>query len=182
MKRLPQTSNTRPVNNSKRRAFTLTEMLIVLAILVLLASLVGPRLLGSKKKADVNAAKTQIGMFLSALETYAIDLNRFPKTDEGLTALVSESSGGDASDLDLGDDEGGGDEGGSSWGGPYLKTTSIPKDPWGKSYKYEYPPTRSKGDLPEIWSLGPDGEEGTEDDVVSWQGTANLTDSDATIE
>ena len=184
MKRLQQpTSNSiRQANSPRqtgpdRRGFTLTEMLIVLAILVLLASLVGPRLLGSKKKADINATKAQIGMFQAALETYAVDLNRFPKTEEGLMALVSESAGGDSAELDTGDATD--DESGSNWGGPYLKTTTLPKDPWGKSFKYEYPPTRSKGDIPEIWSLGPDGEEGTDDDVVSWTGGANLTDSDA---
>jgi general secretion pathway protein G len=184
MKRLQQpTSNSiRQANSPRqtrpdRRGFTLTEMLIVLAILVLLASLVGPRLLGSKKKADINATKAQIGMFQAALETYAVDLNRFPKTEEGLMALVSESAGGDSAELDTGDAMD--DESGSNWGGPYLKTTTLPKDPWGKSFKYEYPPTRSKGDMPEIWSLGPDGEEGTDDDVVSWTGGANLTDSDA---
>ncbi|MFO0060297.1 MAG: type II secretion system protein GspG, partial [Planctomyces sp.] len=95
-----------------RHGFTLTELLIVMAILVLLVSLIGPRLLGSKQKADVNAVKTQIGMFQSALERYAVDMNKFPSTEEGLTALVSkpgdaggsgsasgeasESSGGDA--------------------------------------------------------------------------------------
>ena len=180
MKQLQQSaSNSIRQANALRRGFTLTEMLIVLAILVLLASLVGPRLLGSKKKADINATKAQIGMFQAALETYAVDMNRFPKTEEGLTALVSETDGGGASnELDTGDATTD-DESGSSWSGPYLKTTALPKDPWGKSYKYEYPPTRSKGDIPEIWSLGPDGDEGTDDDVVSWTGGANLTDSDA---
>ena len=164
--------------HSQRKAFTLTEMLIVLAILVLLASLVGPRLLGSKKKADINAAKAQIGMFQSALEAYAVDLNRFPKTEEGLSALVSESAGA-GEDADLVEGDLGDEPATSSWGGPYLKKTSVPKDPWGKSYLYEYPPTRSKGDVPEIWSLGPDGEEGTDDDIISWTGGANLTDSEA---
>lgn len=141
----------------RRRGFTLTELLIVMAILVLLVSLVGPRLLGSKQKADVNSTKTQIGMFQAALERYAIDMNRFPNTEEGLQALVSDptETGADA-------------EGGSSWDGPYLKQNAIPKDPWNNSYSYEYPPSRSQDELPEIWSLGPDGQEDTEDDIVSW--------------
>lgn len=143
-----------------RRGFTLTELLIVMAILVLLVSLVGPRLLGSKEKADINSVKTQIGMFQASLERYAIDMNRFPSTEEGLQALVE-----DPTQADAGDEEG---AGGSAWDGPYLKQTTVPKDPWNKSYAYEYPPTRSKGDLPEIWSFGPDGQEDTEDDVISW--------------
>jgi general secretion pathway protein G len=143
----------------RRRGFTLTELLIVMAILVLLVSLVGPRLLGSKQKADVNSVKTQIAMFQAALERYAIDMNRFPNTEEGLQALVSDPH---ESEADA--------EGGSSWDGPYLKQKSIPKDPWNNSYSYEYPPTRSQDELPEIWSLGPDGQEDTEDDIVSWTG------------
>ena len=139
----------------RRRGFTLTELLIVMAILVLLVSLVGPRLLGSKQKADVNSVKTQIAMFQAALERYAIDMNRFPNTEEGLQALVSDPSETDG-------------EGGSSWDGPYLKQNSIPKDPWNNTYSYEYPPSRSQDELPEIWSYGPDGQEETEDDIVSW--------------
>ncbi len=82
-----------------RTGFTLTELLIVMAILVLLVSLIGPRLLGSKQKADINAVKTQIGMFQSALERYAVDMNTFPSTEDGLQALVSKpGSAGDSSD------------------------------------------------------------------------------------
>lgn len=146
----------------RRRGFTLTELLIVMAILVLLVSLVGPKLLGSKQKADINSAKTQIGMFQAALERYAIDMNRFPNTEEGLAALVSDPTQTEGQETG---------EGGSSWDGPYLKQSSIPKDPWNNPYAYEYPPTRSKGDLPEIWSFGPDGQEDTEDDIASWTGS-----------
>ncbi len=153
-----------------RSGFTLTELLIVMAILVLLVSLVGPRLLGSKKKADISAVKTQIGLFQSSLERYALDMNKFPSTEEGLAALVEKPSADGAStsqNVELGDEEDA-DEGGSDWGGPYIK--SLPKDPWGKAYKYEFPPTHSKGEEPDIWSYGPDGEENTDDDIVSWKG------------
>jgi len=146
-----------------RQGFTLTELLIVMAILVLLVSMVGPRLLGSKKKADVNSTKTQIGMFQSALERYAIDMNTFPSTEDGLRALSDDPSG-----TGEGDDA----EGSSSWDGPYLKT-NVPKDPWGTAYSYEYPPANGKGDTPDIWSFGPDGQEGTDDDIVSWTGSGS---------
>ena len=151
------------LQSDARRGFTLTELLIVMAILVLLVSMVGPRLLGSKQKADINATKTQIGMFQAALERYAIDVNRFPNTEEGLDALVEEPGSSDSSD-----EESSG--GSTSWDGPYLKQNSLPTDPWGNSYGYEYPPKHSKGDQPEIWSYGPDGEEDTEDDILSWTG------------
>jgi general secretion pathway protein G len=166
-----------------RRGFTLTELLIVMAILVLLVSLIGPRLLGSKQKADINAVKTQIGMFQSALERYAVDMNKFPSTEEGLAALVSapgsDSSGGSSADSgssDAGSSESGSSEAASSdssggtWDGPYIKTEKLPADPWGKAYAYEYPPTHNKINVPDIWSFGPDGQENTEDDIVSWTG------------
>ena len=168
---------------ARRSGFTLTELLIVMAILVLLVSLVGPRLLGSKKKADVSAVKTQIGMFQSALERYAVDMNTFPSDQHGLQALVSKPGGaGDSVDApadDLGDDlaldDGSGESTGggnaSNWDGPYLKQSTLPKDPWGNSYGYAYPPKKGDSDVPDIWSFGPDGKENTEDDIVSWTGT-----------
>jgi len=160
-----------------RRGFTLTELLIVMAILVLLVSLIGPRLLGSKQKADINAVKTQIGMFQSALERYAVDMNKFPSTEEGLAALVSppgSDGGGSSSDSGSTDarssDAGSSDSSGGTWDGPYIKTEKLPVDPWGKAYAYEYPPTHNKINVPDIWSFGPDGQENTEDDIVSWTG------------
>lgn len=161
-----------------RRGFTLTELLIVMAILVLLVSLIGPRLLGSKQKADVNAVKTQIGMFQSALERYAVDMNKFPSTEEGLSALVAKpgdaggsgSASGESSEASGGDAAAGGTAATGTWDGPYLKTESLPKDPWGNNYAYEYPPTHNKINVPDIWSWGPDGQENTEDDIVSWTG------------
>jgi general secretion pathway protein G len=170
--------------NGSRQGFTLTELLIVMAILVLLVSMVGPRLLGSKEKADINSVKTQIGMFQSSLERYAVDMNRFPSSEQGLAALIAEpssdSSGGDLEgggegDLELeGSDGGGGSS--SNWDGPYLKSDTLPKDPWGNSYRYEYPGTHNKLDIPDIWSLGPDGEENTDDDIVSWTGSGTADD------
>ena len=93
-----------------RRGFTLVELLIVMAILVLLVSMVGPRVLGSKQKADINAVKTQIGMLQSALERYAVDMNKFPSTEQGLTALIakpgedSASGSADSGSSDSGSD------------------------------------------------------------------------------
>jgi general secretion pathway protein G len=135
-------------------------------------------LLGSKQKADINSVKTQIGMFQSALERYAVDMNKFPSTEEGLAALVSrpsedgvDSSSSDTESTDTASLDGGGSESsGSTWDGPYLKTETLPTDPWGKPFSYEFPPTHNKINLPDIWSFGPDGQENTEDDIVSWTG------------
>lgn len=162
-----------------RRGFTLTELLIVMAILVLLVSLIGPRLLGSKQKADINAVKTQIGMFQSALEKYAVDMNRFPATEDGLMALIarpgdggamSDSTSDGSGSIDSGDAASSASGSSSPWDGPYLKTETLPRDPWGNAYGYEYPPTHNKINIPDIWSFGPDGQENTEDDIVSWTG------------
>ena len=182
MKRTPSSQPTRSkLHAALRHGFTLVELLIVLAILVLLASLVGPRLLGSKQKADINAVKAQIGMFQSALERYSLDMNRFPSTEEGLAALVSKSStdGGssDSSGSDASDESTESTEGGGAWDGPYLKSESVPMDPWGKAYGYEYPPTHNKINIPDIWSFGPDGQENTDDDIKSWTGDGGGAES-----
>jgi general secretion pathway protein G len=153
------------------------ELLVVLAILVLLMAMVAPRFLGVQKKADINAAKSQIGMFKAALERYALDMKGFPVTEQGLEALCEEPAEVDTMGTsgDTGSEppsnepvESGSGEKSTNWDGPYLNATTVPKDPWGRAYHYEYPATHGKGDFPDIWSLGPDGQEETEDDIVSW--------------
>jgi len=145
---------------SIRKGFTLVEVLIVLAILVLLLSMVGPRVLGSKQKADIQATQTQIGLFQSSLQSYALDMNTYPETESGLVALIEKPEAEGKSD---------GDKKKDKWDGPYIQKTSIPKDPWGNEYQYEFPPTHGKGKDPEIWSFGPDGQDNTDDDIVSWE-------------
>jgi len=144
-------------NFEARRAFTLIEVLLVLVILVVLMGFAVPSLLGSKKKADINAAQTQIGLFRTALEKYALDLNAFPSSEQALSALLEKPS-----DLE--------EEQEQNWSGPYITSNSKepPKDPWGHKYFYEYPPTHGTGEYPDIWSSGPDGKDGTEDDIVNW--------------
>ena len=134
-----------------RRGFSLLELMIVLAIMVLLAGLVLQRLLGQQKKADVQATQSQIAGFKSSLEFFATDLRSFPSTEEGLKALVS-----------VPEDE----ARARKWSGPYME--ELPVDPWGNEYNYEYPPTNGSKDFPNIWSNGPDGESGTEDDIKNW--------------
>jgi general secretion pathway protein G len=144
-------------HSARRTGFTLMEVLLVLVILVVLMGFAVPSLLGSKKKADIDSAKTQIGLFRASLEKYALDLNTFPTSDQALKALIEKPS-----DLE--------DEQQSNWSGPYMTTNSkeAPKDPWGHKYFYEFPPTHGSGEYPDIWSSGPDGKDGTEDDIVNW--------------
>jgi general secretion pathway protein G len=102
--------------NHKRRThgFTLIELLIVLAILGLLAALVGPSLFGNLEKGKRTTAAAQISNLASALDSYRIDVGRYPETLEGLVEN---------------------DTGRNAWAGPYMR--ELPADPWGNDYHYE---------------------------------------------
>lgn len=97
------------------------------------------------------AAKTQVKAFKGPLQAYRLDLNSYPSSAQGLDAL--RQAPGDLANS-------------SKWSGPYLDEP-VPADPWGNPYRYEYP-GRHNADLPDIWSVGKDGVDGTEDDVNNW--------------
>jgi general secretion pathway protein G len=119
--------------------FTLVEMLVVITIIGLIMSLVGPRVLNYLSESKIKAAKIQIQSFSSALDLFYLDAGRYPSTSEGLTALVKPATGL------------------AGWNGPYLKGGTVPNDPWGKAYAYRSPGERSAY---EILSYGADGQEG----------------------
>jgi general secretion pathway protein G len=118
--------------------FTLLELLVVLLILGLLASLVAPRLLGNVSKSEEKVARAQISALETAIENFRLDVGRYPSTEEGLGALQKSPT----------DD--------ARWAGPYLKK-AVPRDPWGQAYLYRFPGER--GDF-DIVSLGRDGKPG----------------------
>lgn len=130
---------------SRRSAFTLIEVLLVLVILTILVSMSVVGIRGARRRAQIDAARTQIGLFDSAVRMYDAGVNSFPATQQGLEALRSAPA--DA----------------AGWSGPYL-TTDIPADPWGQPYQYEL---SSDGETYRIWSTGPDKVDGTEDDITS---------------
>jgi len=127
---------------SRRRAqrgFTLVEMLVVITIIGLIMSLVGPRVLNYLSESKVKAARIQIQSFASALDLFYLDAGRYPSSSEGLVALVKPAAGL------------------AAWNGPYQKGGAVPNDPWGKPYLYRSPGERSAY---EIVSYGADGQEG----------------------
>jgi len=132
------------------RGFTLIELLVVLMILGLLASLVGPRVLKQLAGAKSDTAQLQIAELGSGLDLYHLEVGNYPTTEEGLVALVEEPSGA------------------SNWNGPYIKKNTVPEDPWGKSYRYQYPGERGAYDLYSLGRDNSDGGEGEDMDIVSW--------------
>ncbi len=133
-----------------RTGFTLVELLVVLAILGLLAGLVGPRVLGQLGGAKTKTTAVQIKDLEQAAELFKLDVGRFPNQGEGLEALVSKPAGA------------------PGWNGPYLKKGGVPSDPWGNPYHYDVPGKR--GDI-DIYSLGADnapGGDGENSDVGNW--------------
>jgi len=134
------------------KGFTLIELLIVMIILGLLASLVAPKMFGKIGKSKQQAAKAQISMLESAVETYRLDVGSFPTEEQGLSALREQPSGVE------------------SWDGPYLPK-EVPLDPWGNRYVYHFP---SEHSYFEIVSYGADGKSGGEEenaDIFNWKQT-----------
>ena len=127
--------------------FTLVELMIVVVILAMLAGVLGMNVYSKLKKSKEKIAVMQISQFDGALISYSFDLGRMPSTSEGLQALVQNPGGSD------------------NWKGPYIK--KVPNDPWGKAYVYRNP--GGGGREFDILSVGPDGEEGTADDICSWE-------------
>lgn len=131
------------------RGFTLIELLLVLVILGVLAAIVVPKFAGRTEQARITAAQTQIATFGTALDAFEVDNGYYPKGRNGLQDLVVQPS--DA----------------PNWRGPYLKG-DVPLDPWGRPYIYECPGRHNPSGY-DLMSMGPDGREGTEDDITNWQ-------------
>ncbi|MGK5044637.1 type II secretion system major pseudopilin GspG [Janthinobacterium sp. GB4P2] len=121
------------------RGFTLLELLVVIVIIGLLAAYVGPKYFAQLGKSEVTVAKAQIEAFEKSLDTYRLDVGRYPTTEEGLAALLVAPPAA-----------------GTRWNGPYLKK-AVPLDPWGHAYQYRAP--GSKGEY-DIVSMGKDGQPG----------------------
>ncbi len=133
--------------------FSLIEIMVVMVIIGLLMALVGPNLIGRSEKAKTQSAAIQIERLGTVLDTFRLDVGRYPSTQEGLAILVNRPVGVDR------------------WDGPYLNKGDVPLDPWGKAYFYRSP---GEGGRPyDLYSLGSDGAPGGNGDardVTSWGG------------
>ena len=138
----------KPTNSS--RGFTLIEMLVVLVIIGMLAALVGPKLFGRVDSSKVKTAEVQMKMFKGSLETFRLDVGRFPTQAEGLLVLNQAPTDERVR---------------ARWRGPYLDQ-DVPLDPWGNPYLYTLP--GANGQPFALYSLGGDGKrggEGTDTDI-----------------
>jgi general secretion pathway protein G len=142
------------VRRRATRGFTLIEIMIVMVIIAMLAALVGPRLMGALGSSKVKATKIQIETLSNAVETFHLDVGRFPSQQEGLAVLVTNPAAAPI----------------KNWRGPYLKKNKVPTDEWGNALVYEIP---SKHNMPfDISSLGADGKaggSGDDADIGSWE-------------
>ena len=132
------------------KAFTLIELLLVITIISVLAAIAVPRFFGRTQEARITAARqTIVGAFGIAMDLYEQDVGRYPSTEEGLQVLIQNPQM-------------------RNWRGPYLKSASIPMDPWGNPYRYTYPSELTNSEyLYDIVSAGPDGTFRSNDDVTN---------------
>ena len=133
-------------------AFTLIEIMVVVAVIGILAAAIIPQFMTTKHDARVSAAKGHIAELEAALERFNVHMDRYPTSDEGLKVLVEQPANDD-----------------KKWRGPYI--AQLRSDPWGNAYQYRYPgqhnPTRF-----DLWSRGADGADGGEGeaaDIGNWQ-------------
>ena len=129
--------------------FTLIEVMVVLVIIGIMASFVAPQILGNQEEAQLKKTAVDIQSLESAVERYKLSTNMFPTTEQGLQALVSEP---DIDPIPRNYPADG-----------FIKR--LPQDPWGNDYQLISPGELGRID---IFSFGPDGEPGTEDDIGNW--------------
>jgi general secretion pathway protein G len=137
-----------------RTGFTLIEILVVIAVIAILASIVTPMVFRNVGDAKVSSARAQIEILATALDSYRLDNDHYPSTAQGLGALRTRPSGQPSA---------------GNWRGPYIRK-NVPDDPWKKLYQY-LSPGKVNADSYDLLSLGRDGQpggEGEDADVTSW--------------
>jgi general secretion pathway protein G len=132
-----------------REGFTLIEVLLVLVILVILGGIAVPMFIGVGEDAKKKAATAQVQMLESAIDTYHATTSMYPASLNDLVATPSDPKLA------------------KRWAGPYLKENKSLIDPWQNPYQYNSKGTNNKGGY-DVWSMGPDGQNNTEDDLGNW--------------
>ena len=138
---------------SKQLGFTLIEVMVVIAIIGIMASLIVPKIMSKPDEARVIAAKQDINTLVQALKLYRLDIGRYPTTQQGLQSLVEKPVTEPVP---------------QNWKtGGYLDR--LPKDPWGNVYQYSNPGTRSEIDVFSFWADNKPGGTGFDADLGNWQ-------------
>lgn len=139
----------RPPSGGTAAAFTLTEMMVVLVIIGLIAAIVGPRLFNRLDTAKQRTAHLQIENLATAVDMFRLDTGRLPSREEGLNVLVHAPTDG------------------VEWLGPYLAKDDVPLDPWGRPYVYELAPDSAKYTIVSYGAYGKPGGEGRDAPISS---------------
>jgi general secretion pathway protein G len=130
--------------------FTLVELLVVLIILGLVASIAGPNVMKYLGSSKAKTAKLQLKEIESSVELFFLDTGKYPPNDPGLKVLVSNETSI------------------AGWGGPYFKSGQVPLDPWGNDYVYVFPGEHSPFDLLSLGADNQPGGEGDNADITNW--------------
>jgi general secretion pathway protein G len=134
------------------QCYTFIEIMVVVIIIAILAAIVMPKFAGRTEDARISAAQSQLGIFQTTISTYNLDTGTYPTSEQGLKALTHKPTSPPVP---------------ADWKGPYLQTKTLPKDPWKNEYKYSCPGKHNPESY-DLYSMGPDGQEGGGDDITNW--------------
>jgi general secretion pathway protein G len=142
--------NRTQLETANEAGFTLLELLVVLAIMGLLAAIVGPQVIKYLGSSRSQTARVQVKNVAAALELYRLDVGGYPSSEQGLDALVKAPPGS------------------PNWNGPYLPQASNLLDPWGEPYRFKAPGSHGEIDVYTLGSDKADGGTGEAKDVGNW--------------